>query len=71
MIQDPGGYTDTTVGCSDPRVSAVTVRPLLSGWVPSGGNRQLGQLAPSYLMSSDHPGPIGREAEDVELAGGR
>ena len=43
----PGGCADTTVGCADPRASAVAVRPLRSGLVPSGGNRLLGQLAPS------------------------
>ncbi len=28
------------------------------------------QLAPSQVTGSDHPGPIGREAEDVELPSG-
>jgi hypothetical protein len=49
-----------------------------SGWqvgaldlVPSGSNRLIGQLAPSYVTCSDHAGPIGGEAEDAELPGGR
>ena len=62
---------DTTVGRTYPRASAVAVRPMRSGLVLSGGNRLLGQLAPSKEVRSDHPGPIGREEEDAELPGGR
>jgi hypothetical protein len=66
---------DTTAGHVDPRVSAVAVEVrfglLWSGLVPFGYNRLLWAVSPFISDESDHPGPIGREEEDVTLPGMR
>ena len=44
---------------------------LRSGLVPFGYNRLLWAVSPFISDESDHPGPIGREEEDVTLPGMR
>jgi hypothetical protein len=58
--QHTGGGVDKTVGSADPRVSVAAVRPLRSGLVPFGGNRQRVAFSPCLQTKNFCCGSQGR-----------